>query len=235
MIVRILLAALAAGLFAGMAMTAAQSVKVVPLILEAEEYETAPAHESTGTETAEAAAPAAHEAGEETDGGILFGLGRLGGTLLANLVTGAGFALVLAAVAMITGKSITLANAFAWGLLAWMSVQFLPAIGLAPELPGMPAGDLTARQIWWVSTVAASAAGLWIVAFVAPLAGKIAGLALIALPHVIGAPRPVDIASDVPAHLASEYAVSALATTLFFWLVLSFAFAWCSRRFGAAE
>jgi cobalt transporter subunit CbtA len=249
MTVKFLLAALVAGILAGMAMSAAQAVKVVPLILHSEQYEKAPAHHHG--ESGEEAGAAAHDHGQaasqnrsdmatgdlggDNEGVRLFGIGRFGGTLMANVVAGAGFALVLAAIVLISGKTITFANAFGWGLCAWFAVQFLPAMGLAPELPGMPAADLGARQYWWAGTVVASAAGLWAVAFLKPWTLRLGGLVLLAIPHIVGAPQPANIASDVPATLASEYAVAALATTLFFWLVLSYLLAWTNGRFGVAE
>lgn len=235
MIVRFLLAALVAGILAGISMTGAQTLKVVPLILHAEKYEKAPAHEHGSVHQDSAAGKVEHPAAGEAAVGRLFGLGRFAGTLLANIVTGAGFALLLAAIVIASGKTINPANAFGWGMSAWLAVQFLPAMGLAPELPGMPVADLAARQYWWAFAVIASAAGLWVVVFMRPVALRAGGLFLIALPHIVGAPQPGNLKSDVPAHLASEYAVAALATTLFFWLVLAYAFAWCMARFGAEE
>ena len=49
---------------------------------------------------------------------------------------------------------------------------------------------------------------------------KAVGVVLIVAPHAYGAPQPADISSDVPAFLASEFTTAALATTLFFWLLL---------------
>lgn len=239
MIARFLLAALVAGIVAGIAMTGAQMVKVVPLIVHAEQFEQAQAHRDAVAPGHDQAASendrSPRDAGRAKEGERPFGPGRFGGTLLANLVAGAGFALVLAAIVLVSGQTIHFANAFAWGMLAWLAVQFLPAMGLAPELPGMPAADLAARQYWWVFAVGASAAGLWVAAFTKPVALRIGGLFLIGLPHIAGAPQPETIASSVPAHLASEFAVAALATTLFFWLVLAYALAWCMARFGVRE
>lgn len=239
MTVKFLLAALVAGILAGMAMTGAQTVKVEPLILHAEKYEKAPAHHHSAAHengTAEKHQQmASHDASNDEVGNRLFGIDRFGGTLMANIVAGAGFALMLAAIMLASGKAITFANAFGWGLCGWFAVQFLPAMGLAPELPGMPSADLAARQYWWVLTVLASAAGLWALVFLKPLVYRLGGLVLLALPHIVGAPQPEDIASDVPATLASEYAVAALATTLFFWLVLAYLLAWTTERLGVAE
>ncbi|TCM58563.1 cobalt transporter subunit CbtA [Rhizobium sp. PP-F2F-G48] len=247
MIVKTLLAAICAGLIAGSFMTTAQELRVVPLILEAETYETAPlpgAPEAEGTPAAhehssraggslfpslasalQLVTPAyAHEsAGQEAghaDGGIMFGLSRFSGTLIANLVTGAGFGLLLAGLGLVTSTPPTMRNGLVWGALGWLSVHMLPALGLPPELPGFPAGDLGDRQIWWLIATVLSALGLGLIALRKEIWAKAAGLGLLALPHLYGAPQPGDLASPVPAVLGAEFAVAALATTLAFWLVL---------------
>ena len=256
MIVRYLLAALVAGLFSGVLMTAAQEARVVPLILHAEEYEggdEAPAadgategqsheHSSLGAIDALAEVAAyfspvsvahAHE-GEEDEGGIMFGMSRFSGTLLANLVTGTGFALLLAGVSLVTGNPITVANGALWGAAGWLAVHMLPAIGLPPELPGFPAAELGARQVWWVLTVLLSAAGLYLLFLKQGLVAKVIGVVLIAAPQVYGAPQPTDISSNVPAVLGAEFAVAALATTLFFWIVLGLSLGFANEKIAKA-
>ena len=236
MIVRLLLAALAAGLVAGFAMTPAQYVKIVPLIMQAESYEggghdhgaadAMPASADTGPEIAPETTQAAHDhdAHDHGDGSML-GLGRLGDTVLANLVAGAGFALMLAAVALIAGIEFPagrdgLLRGLALGAGAWFCVQLAPSFGLPPAVPGFPHADLGDRQGWWMITVGLSALGLWLLALRPGWIARALGLILIAAPHVWGAPVPDDFSSDVPAYLASAYAAASLATTLFFWLLL---------------
>lgn len=253
MIVKTLLAAVVAGLIAGVFMTGAQQLRVVPLILHAEEYENAekpagepatpPAGEQhsslSGTallgEVLAALSPVtpayAHEGEHHEDGGIMFGMSRFSGTLLANLVAGAGFALLLAAVSLIVNRPVTLANGVFWGACGWLAVHMLPAIGLPPELPGFPAADLQARQLWWLATVVFSAAGLALLSLRGEWIAKAAGLVLIALPQLYGAPQPLDISSNVPAVLGAEFAVAALATTLGFWLVLGTVLGFINDRF----
>jgi cobalt transporter subunit CbtA len=177
---------------------------------------------------AEAANPVAvahaHYHGAEAEGsGMLFGLDRFGGTLFANLVIGAGFGLILTAVSLMAGQAITAANGVLWGAAGWLAVHLLPAIGLPPELPGSPAAELAARQTWWSVTVVLSAIGLYLVGLRPETWAKVGGVVLIAVPHIIGAPYPDDITSNVPALLAAEFAVAALATGLFFWIVLGLA------------
>ncbi|MGD9476440.1 CbtA family protein [Shinella sp. G-2] len=259
MIVRYLLAALVAGLFSGVLMTAAQEARVVPLILHAEEFEgeAAPAGEGTTPATDDAAqtqehsslgaailnvaaylSPVsvayAHEGENHEEGGIMFGMSRFSGTLMANLVTGAGFALLLAGFSLVSGHPITVANGALWGAAGWLAVHMLPAIGLPPELPGFPAADLTQRQIWWVATVALSAGGLYLLVLKPNIVAKIAGIVLIAAPQVYGAPQPSDISSNVPAVLGAEFAVAALATTLFFWIVLGLSLGFANEKIAKA-
>lgn len=228
MIVRLLLAALAAGLIAGMAMTPAQYTKLVPLILHAETFETGGAgHDHGVSEAAVAVEPAAHgqDAHEHGDDEPALGFGRLGNTVLANLVAGCGFALMLAAVALLSGFEFPkgregVVRGVLLGAAGWFSVQLAPAFSLPPELPGFPYADLFARQTWWMTAVALTSAGVWLIAVRREWMLNLAGLALIVAPHVWGAPVPDDISSALPALLAAEYASAALATTLFFWLLL---------------
>ena len=264
MIVKYLLAALVAGLFSGALMTAAQEARVIPLILHAEEYEggeAAPAPAATGAQPAEAQPEATNEHsalgvgaalseiagylspvsvayahdGAHDDGGIMFGMSRFSGTLFANLVAGAGFALLLAGVSLVTGNLITVANGALWGAAGWLAVHLLPAIGLPPELPGFPAAELADRQVWWLATVALSAGGLYLLILKDGPAAKVAGIALIAAPQVYGAPQPADIASNVPAVLGAEFAVAALATTLFFWIVLGLSLGFANEKIAKAD
>jgi cobalt transporter subunit CbtA len=220
MIVRLLLAALAAGLIAGMAMTPAQYVKTIPLIMQAETYENGVVPHDHGTEAA--TAEPAHDHGEEDS---MLGFGRLGDTILANLVAGAGFALMLAAVALLTGMDFPagrsgITRGLLLGAAGWFCVQLAPSMGLPPAVPGFPYADLGDRQSWWMIAVLASAVGVWCLAMRPEWPVKIIGLAVIVAPHLWGSPVPEDLSSEVPAYIASAYAAASLATTLFFWLLL---------------
>lgn len=248
MIVRILLAALAAGLLAGIAMTPLQVSKIVPIILHAEEFEGGAHDHATAAEAdahvhadgskhsadhelvaaAEKSAAHDHEAAVESDEPLFFG--RFWNTVLANIATGAGFALLMAGVSLASGVNVTFATGLVWGAAGWMAVQFLPAIGLPPELPGFPYVDLAARQYWWVTTVAMSVIGLGLLFLNKSTVARLAGVLLLIAPHLYGAPQPTDITSAVPAFLAGEFVVATLATTMFFWLVLGLAMGWFMDR-----
>lgn len=239
MIVRILLAALAAGLLAGLLITPVQYARVIPLILQAETFEGdgAPAHDHAAglslVTPAEAATLAADEgearvilvhthapaAGEAAEGGPLFE-SRLLGTVLANLITGAGFALILAAASLIVDRPVTAANGAVFGLLGFAVIQLAPALGLPPELPAMPAGDLGARQVWWIATVLLTAFAAYAVILRREPWLKALGVVALVVPHVVGAPHPADLASPVPPTLAAEFAVASLVTAAAFWILL---------------
>ena len=215
MIARALLAAIMAGLFSGLFMTAVQTWRVVPLIKIAEIHEDgASAAHDLSTHAAESE-PAGHDHGESA---AL--TGRFAGTLLANLVLGAGFALVLVGISLVSGRALTAANGLAWGACGWLAVQLLPALGLPPELPGFPYVDLAERQIWWSATVVASGIGLMLAAWGGNVALRLAGLALIVAPQLVGVPVFEAIEGGPPALVASDYAAEALGSTLAFWLVL---------------
>lgn len=228
MIVKYLLAALVAGLLAGALQTVAQQAKVVPLILEAEKYENASAEKhdhTTGLNLSIATIANAHTAdattavGEE-EGGMLFGVDRTTGTLMADLVAGAGFALVMMAVSLLLGRPVTLATGALWGAAAWLAFQLMPAMGLPPELPGFPAADLFQRQMWWVGTVVASVVALYLMILRKEPWAKAIGVVLLIVPHFIGAPQAADETTNVPAILAAEFAVATLSAGLFFWLMI---------------
>ena len=176
----------------------------------------------------------AHEGENHEEGGIMFGMSRFSGTLLANLVTGAGFGLLLAGFSLVSGHPITVANGALWGAAGWLAVHMLPAIGLPPELPGFPAADLGDRQVWWIATVILSAAGLYLLFLKPNIVAKVIGIALVVAPQVYGAPQPSDISSNVPAVLGAEFAVAALATTLFFWIVLGLSLGFANEKIAKA-
>jgi cobalt transporter subunit CbtA len=239
MLVKYLLATIVAGLFAGILLTPAMYVRNVPLILHAEEYEDAGGHEHShdaaapAAAAAESAAVAPHTHEEEAGPELPFG--RLGNTLLINLVAGAGFALVTGAAALLLGRRITLQNGIYWGLAGFFIFNFAPAFSLAPEVPAMPAADLAARQAWWLITVLLTAGGVYFIVLREEIWAKILGVVLIVAPHIYGAPEVEDLASPVPPTLASEFAVSTLATNLFFWVVLGTALGWAIQHYAASE
>ena len=218
--------AAAAGLLAGLILAALQTYATVPLILQAETFENAgePAHDhgaapaETTAEVAAAPAEADHH-GEET-WAPADGFERFAYSLAVNIVSGIGFALLLVAASELAGGISNWRKGVIWGLAGFAVFTLAPGLGLPPELPAMPAADLFARQVWWIGTVAATAAGLALIAFRGSAPLSILGVALIVLPHIIGAPQPDSHESPIPASLHHQFVVSVTVTNLIFWVAL---------------
>jgi cobalt transporter subunit CbtA len=151
-------------------------------------------------------------------------------TVLFMGFTYAAYGILLAAgygLATHYGYAITVERGLLWGLGGFLAFHLAPALGLAPELPGTIAADLVHRQIWWLATVIATAAGLALFA-----SGRwgiwawiVAG-ALLAAPHGIGAPMVDGFYGSAPPELSSLYAARSLGVALVAWLVLG----WLSAR-----
>jgi len=133
--------------------------------------------------------------------------------------------------ARLGGYAIDARRGLIWGAAGFAVFALAPAIGLPPELPGMEAASLAARQQWWLLTAAATAAGLGLLIFARPAALRVIGAVLIVLPHLIGAPAAPHGSTGVPAELAAEFATASLAVAAAFWLLLGGVSGWLYRRF----
>lgn len=202
---------LAAGLAAGAAATLLQASTVVPLILQAEALE--PHH---------AAAGHAHSAAA-----------RSAATLLFNSLAGVGFGLLLAAGYNLRARA-GLRAGLLWGLGGFAAFYLAPALGLPPSLPGAELAGLGARQAWWLGTAAATAAGLTLLVFGSRLWMRGCGVALLALPHLAGAPQPDTVAVGPPQDLVRAFTVWSAVANALFWLVLGAVSGWLFQRFTMA-
>jgi len=231
MIRNLFAAAILAALCAGLVTAALQHFRVTPLILHAETFEGEGGH-SHGAEAhehAEGTPEHSHDAvaatlAEPEEWAPQDGFERTAYTTLATVLAAAGFALVMGAVSMFAGLPITFANGFLWGIAGFVTFSLAPAYGLAPELPGMPAADLAARQVWWVGTALATGAACLLLAKTRAGWAFAVAIALVVIPHIVGAPAAPDEPSAVPAHLATEFAAITLGTSLVFWLILGMVF-----------
>ncbi|MER8440210.1 CbtA family protein [Mesorhizobium sp. M1393] len=230
-----------AGLVAGVVLACMQAYATVPLILKAEVYEqaggghthdhaAAPAAPDTNAMSTAAsaenamssAAPMPAEAATEEDEGWApaDGFERFAFNVVANVVTGIGFALILVAASEFAGGIGNWRQGVFWGLAGFAVFTLAPNLGLPPELPAMPAADLTQRQIWWMATVVATAAGLGLLAFRKSLPLALIAVALIVAPHIVGAPQPDSFESPIPEGLHHQFVVAVTLTNLVFWLAL---------------
>lgn len=227
---RILLPAIIAGIIAGALFTGLQHIEVIPLIYEAETYETAASgghvHESE----------AAHTLGQEP-WAPEDGLERVGVTLLANIVAAIGFGLLLSVsfvVRSAKGRTVVWRGGLLWGLAGFAIFNLAPAFGLPPELPGSEAAALEGRQGWWILTVVLTALGLGLIAFAKPSYVRALGVIPIAIPHFIGAPTPEHHGGLAPEEMAERFIYASLATSAAFWLALGALTAFLHRRMGGS-
>jgi cobalt transporter subunit CbtA len=224
---RLLLAALCAGLVSGAVAALAHQLGTVPLILQAETYEKAapPAGQTGQAHDHTAAAEWEPENGFE----------RAAYTLVADLLTGIAFALLVAAGLALRGGEAGWHDGLFWGLAGFAAFTLAPGIGLPPELPGSAAGPLLARQVWWVGTAAATAGGLALLTFTRSPVYAVIAAALIVLPHVFGAPQEGTHngahSYSAPDALAHRFAVAATLVSFLFWCALGAATGYFYRRF----
>jgi cobalt transporter subunit CbtA len=214
MLTRILAAGLAGGVLGGAVIAGVQSVTTIPLILQAETFETTAALQNTLVHLAHTGGGKAAAASTP-----VFDPGRFALTLVATVAVATGYAWMLLAAMFARGETITARSALPWAVAAFFAVGLAPALGLAPELPGAAAADLTARQLWWTATVIASAAGLAAI-FLRPTPLWIAlGVAALVAPHLVGAPHPAEVTSRVPAELAARFAAASLVVQALMWIL----------------
>jgi len=226
MIFRIFFAALAAGLLSAVLITQIQAFITTPMIIKAETYETSSGghdhstHDHNKAQTHKEGQIVGGDA-EQEEWGPQDGLERQAFSFLANLVVGIGFSLLLIVGLTFEKAPFGASRGVLWGLAGFAVFTMAPNLGLPPELPTMPAADLTARQIWWLATILLSAAGLGITVFRKPPIIKILGLVLIALPHIWGAPHASGV-SDVPPELAAQFAASTIVLSALFWIMIGY-------------
>jgi len=236
---RLFVSAIAAGVLAGLIISAIHQFTTVPIILHAESFENEAARAETvtvdraipvGFPLGNPAFPSdprhlfAH-GGETHDGNPAWaprdGAERIAFTVMTTVLTGIGFALVLVAGMMVRGKTVDFRRGVMWGAGGFVAFTLAPTMGLAPEVPGAAAADLVARQIWWISTAITALAGLWMLVFTPGTAWKVAGVVLLAAPHVVGAPHPHELGTGgAPAELAAQFAATSIATAAVFWALL---------------
>ncbi len=225
-------AALAVGILSGLVLALAQQVAVTPTILAAEAFEISEAvpdshGHSHGAHSHDAEAWAPEDGAE-----------RIFYTTVANILTGIGFALLILSAMAYSGKG-NLKNGVLWGLAGYISFFVAPAMGLHPEIPGMEAANLQGRQGWWLLTVLSTAAGLALIVF-GQASLKVAGLVLLMIPHVLGAPLPEVHGFAHPdaqavaslEKLAHSFLQSTAITNGIFWLVLGVSSGYLINKFG---
>ncbi len=205
---RLVFAALCAGSLSGVFATLAHQIGTVPLILQAETYE----------KPSERTMAAAHEhtsAWEPENGAE-----RTAYTLLADILTGVGFALLVGAGLTLRGGEVGWRQGLLWGLAGFATFTVAPSLGLPPQLPGSEAAPLFDRQVWWLGTAVATGCALALIAFTTRARWAILAVLLIVLPHLYGAPELPEHVAVVPAAFSHHFVVAATVVNFLFWVML---------------
>jgi len=246
---RVVFSALLVGVVSGMLLSAVQLWQQIPIIIHAELFEQA--ESSSGHHTGPvghsyANNPATPDAGHEpaaAEWAPADGTERTAYTLLANVLTSIGFALLMlvAQLAFSRRRAGTWSDwrqGLLWGVAGYATFFIAPTLGLPPEIPGAAAAPLEARQIWWFLTVACTGVGLACAAF-GKGAWRWAALGLLVVPHLLGAPHlvggpfdshpPVDAAAL--AELAEQFVWASVLANAVYWLALGSVSLWTVQRF----
>ncbi len=236
----ILLSALGAGVAVCIAITVVQTFTTEPLILHAEAFEGGSHdHAAPAPDPGDAAAAHTHDGAvdavtEAEEWSPADGVERTLFTALANLVIGVAASLILLGLMVLSGRSIDVRTGLLWGAGAFVAVSLLPSLGLPPELPGTPAGDILERQTWWIGTAIVSGLGIALIAFGGHWVVKLGGLVLLVLPHVIGAPVPPSHDVAYPGALAGEFVIASLVVSAVLWSLSGAAAGWLFERLSRA-
>jgi len=189
-----------------------QYFMLVPMVIEAEAYDTANVnkHDWLSTDSTK----------------------RIFITAAQRVIAGIGFGLLLTACYSFC-RVITLRSGIWWGLAGFAAFHFSPALGLPPELPVDVVEGLGMQQVWWLLTVAATATGLWIIVFQTIYYQKLLGVVIIILPHLFGAPQAEVYCGLIPKDLRSAFIHTSLITNAIFWIVLGPLSAYFFNRTGS--
>lgn len=209
---RILTSALIAGAAAGLIAALLQLVFLQPVLLHAELFEQGILNHFGPAPMSEMAVELP---GFDPQRDLL--------SIAFSMLIFAGFGLMMVAAMTLaegSGAVISARTGLIWGVAGFVAVHLAPGFSLSPEVPGVAAADITARQIWWFSTVGSAIVALWLMAFgKSPVAWGITVLLLLA-PHVIGAPMADIMTGSAPTELGSLYTARAYGVNLAGWVVL---------------
>ncbi len=148
---------------------------------------------------------------------------RDGLSIVFTMLTYTGYAFVMVALMSMAegmGQAISARSGLLWGLAGFITFHLAPGFSLAPEVPGVAAADLLERQIWWTATVATAGIAMWLLAFGGTLLSYAIAIALLLIPHLVGAPGPSSFTGPVPTEIGALFAARAFGVGLAAWTLL---------------
>jgi len=172
------------------------------------------------------------------------GFERILYTLVANILVAMAFSILLISFMSLhnlksSKPPINWKTGMLWGIGLMLSVFAAPSLlGIHPEIPGTIAKSLEHRQLWWISSAIATAAGLLIL-YYGKKTIKLGGVVLIALPQLVGAPvmEELGFANSDPAaiealsKLSSQFVIMTSIGMLIFCVLLGALSGFASTRF----
>jgi cobalt transporter subunit CbtA len=219
MLNRVLLIGLIAGLVSGVSAALVQLQLVQPLIVQAESVEAMPRQVPQGhIHVGEATTHAHVDVEEPSDDPVT----RRLSTALAVICTAIGYGLMASSVMSLL-KVKGLNAGLAVGIAGFLSVQLLPALGVAPQPPGLPPYDVHLRQLWWASAAlsAVVASSLALQGFRRRRVGLgVAAVILLLTPHLV---RPwLEAMGPAPQleDLLTPFVLASATMTSTLWLTL---------------
>jgi cobalt transporter subunit CbtA len=211
MLSKLLTSALFAGAAAGLIAGLLQLLFVQPVLLHAELYETGKLVHFGAT---------AVSANPELPG---FDPVRDLLSIVFTMLTYTGYAMMLVALMLLAeerGATVTVRTGIIWGVAGFVAAHLAPGFSLAPEVPGVAAADVGARQVWWFATVIGAGVAMWLLAFGRNWAMWGVAIILLAAPHLIGAPEPDSFIGPVPTEIGALFAARAFGVGLAAWVIL---------------
>ncbi|MHA1547975.1 MAG: CbtA family protein [Alphaproteobacteria bacterium] len=212
----VVVSAFAAAVSLALVMSILQALTTEPLIFTAEQYEVSGDGAGHAHDT-DAPADHPHDGAPPRAWSPADGVERAALSLVGNGIVAFGAALLLLGGMVFAGPHVNAISGFHWGLAGFVAVTLLPSLGLPPELPATPAAGLAERQIWWLLTVVASMGGLALILLLRNAVAIAAGLALLALPHIVGAPVAPSHAVPYPGALSGAFVAASIFTGAVLW------------------
>jgi cobalt transporter subunit CbtA len=228
--------ALGVALVVGLFLSAVQALAVSPIIHAAEVFE-----------IAQPEVIVAHNDGhshshDEQAWGPEDGFERLAFTMLSNVLSAFGFAIILLTGMLLARDKaelqISWAKGFGWGLAGYLTFFVVPALGLPPEIPSMETAAIGGRQSWWVLAVAGTALGIASLVFLTGFA-KLMAIVFLAAPWLVGAPEPLVHGFLHPnmeavatlESLQAQFIYATAITNGLFWITLGGLVSYAATRF----
>jgi cobalt transporter subunit CbtA len=217
----LLLVGLLAGVLSGSLLTLLQAFTVLPVIHQAEQYES-----QSPTLALE---EGKHDHDDGDDWKPHEGWERLGFTWLANISIASGFALIMAGV-MSIHRPKTWFQSILFGMAGYYAFFLAPALLLPPELPGADSPSLESRQAIWLFTVVAALAGIYLIVLMTKAWQRLLGLLSLASPFALFSLEEARYLSPVPLDLVEKFTRLALITNAIHWMVIGLLVYWLFKK-----